>query len=812
MADRGQLGNGPGTHPDMTRAGAGGGRPNRGLGKFQVGSDTKPVPGAHTLTQHYEDNRDAEFMARMYEESVDQPNLANNQFVQDQARYAVLSGLKDVFNVMEFLRNKWLIMYRLYRGETLNEVTYGRLQLHSPEPYKIVETLHPKLMRTLFGSDKWFKLYGEQAEHDANAIAQEALCRNQLREMQFHGTASTFIRNGLIYGTAVQKTWWKQEKKHMRYRHATRKPHPTIPGATVADVKDVNQEELVYDANCTQEVEIFDFLTSPSANSVDEAEWCMDRTIWPDFKIKAMAEAGHWLNCEALEDYQGDHDSTFGDEFKERKSYAYGIFDPREAGVSPHIPHYQVLDWWGPLVIKDEGGNYTTRECNVVMVGPEGPQIIVRVTENPFWHGKKPYQVWKPVDLRNEFYGIGAIEMIARLSREKDVKRQLLMAASQLEANPAWAVSDQANIPPGQFMLHPGSIFRVPDVNNSIAPLHVPQVSDSALKAENVLTVDIRETAGTNSPSMGAQDPFGTTKTATQHTSEIDMTNLRIADMVSNYENQVVVPMLNQMTWNNQQFMSYARVIRDIGPVGVGFRDRWTINPEDLIGKFLVQPLSSYKLLTKQTLVQQLTNLLDRAPVINQQYGPTAVNQPKLLAYILEQGFDIRNADEFVTIPESESSLLTPIQEHEMWYHGNVPDRRQDDNDLRHIMSHLEEFEEERFQRLAESDPQTANKARQHAAMHIHKLALLQDRQEFKIMNFAQQAAEMGVQVPPGLENVDFQGADMGQGQQEGGVAGAAGPGNAPDSPNFRSNEIDRGDGQQAQSGAMQGAPNPGAQ
>lgn len=784
---------------------------SRGMGKFAQGSDTDPVPGAYTQTTRFDDNRDAEKMARMYEQSVDQPNLAKNSFVEKQARYAVLSGLKDVFNVMEFLRNKWLILYRLYRGETLNEVTYGRLQLHSPEPYKIVETLHPKMMRTLFGSDKWFKLYGEEEEHDANAIAQESLCRNQLREMSFHGTSSTFLRNGLIYGTAIQKTWWKQEKKHMRYRKANRKPHPEIPGATVADVQDVDQVELVYDANQVQEVEIFDFITSPSANSVDEAEWCADRTIWADYKVKAMGEAGHWVNLEKLEDYAGDHDSTFGDEFKERKSYAYGIFDPREAGVSPHIPHYQVIDWWGPLVIEDNNGNYETRECNVVMVGPEGPQLIVRITENPFWHGKKPYQVWKPVDLRNEFYGIGAIEMIARLSREKDVKRQLFMAASQLEANPAFMVSDQANIPSGQFILNPGQIFRVPDVQNSIAPVHVPKVSDSALKAENVLTMDIRETAGTNSPSMGAQDPFGSTKTATQHTSEIDMTNLRIADMVSNYENQVAVPMLNQMVWNNQQFMSYQRVVRDIGPIGVGFRDRWTINPEDLIGKFLVQPLSSYKLLTKQTIVQQLTNLLDRGPVINQMYGPNAVNLPKLLAYILEQGFDIRNADEFVTIPESESSLLTPIQEHELWYHGSVPSRRADDNDLRHVMSHLEELEEDRFKTLAGSDPQTANKVRGHIADHIHKLALLQDRQEFKIMNFAQAAAEQGVQVPPGLENIDFQGADL-AGQGDNAPAGAAGPSQDPSSPKIRSNEVERGEGRQAQSQAMQGAPNAGAQ
>lgn len=807
MADRLSLGNT--SNPPMTRAEGGSGHPGRGMGKYRVSPDAKPVPGAHTLTQHYEDNRDSDFMARMYEESVDLPNLANDPFVEQQARYAVLSGLKDVFNVNEFLRNKWLVMYRMYRGETFNEYTYGRLQLHSPEPYKIVETLHPKMMRTLFGSEKWFKLYGEQSDHDQNAVAQEALCRNQFREMKFYSHASTFVRSGLIYGTAIQKTWWDQEQKFMRYRRAVQKPHPKIPGATQTKLEPVEQKELVYDGNRVREVEIFDFLSSPSANSVDEAEWCLDRSIWADFKVKSMGEKGHWVNLEKLEEYAGDRDPTFGDEYKERQRYTYGVFDPREASVSPHIPHYQVLDWWGPLVIRDRNGNYETRECNVVMIGPEGPQLIVRVTENPFWHQKKPYEVWKPIDLRNEFYGIGAIEMIARLSREKDIKRQLLMAATQLEANPMLLISDQANIQPGQLVIQPGGVVRVPDVSNSVAPLHVPKVSDSALKAENVLTVDIRETAGTNSPSMGAQDPFGKSKTATQHTSEIDMTNLRVSDMVANYEQQVAVEMLNKMVWNNQQFMSYQRVVRDIGPVGIGFRDRFTINPEDLIGKFLVQPLSSYKLLTKQTIVQQLTNLLDRAPIINQQYGPTAVNQPKLLAYILEQGFDIRNADEFVTIPESEGSLLTPMEEHELMYHGYVPVRKPDDNDMRHFMGHMQELQEERFKMLAESDPQTAGKFRAHIAEHVRKLAMLQDRQEYRLMQAAQAAAEQGIQVPPGFEDLDFRGQEL---QQQQGPAGAASPGQAPTSPKVRTNEIERGEGQQAQSQAMGNAPNPGAQ
>ncbi len=784
----------------------------RGMGTYQRRPGTKAdLAPYELLEQGTGDNAPAK-QARLYEESVGYPNLANDPDVAMRAKYAVLAGLKDVFNVMEFLRNKWLILYRLYRGETVNEFSYGRLPLHSPEPYKIVETMQPQIMRTLFGSEEWFRLYAEQQAHDDNSKSQEIMCRKQLRAMKHKQKVSRGIRDGLIYGTQIQKLWWKQEIGDMTYRQGKRRPDPNIPGGTTVDLEEVKNEEFTYDGNFMENVSIFDFLTAPNSSGLDDAEWCADRSMWMDWKVKQMGELGHWLGLEALKEHPGTADLSFGDEFKERKSYAYGVFDPREAANAPHIPHYQVIDWWGPLVVKQSDGRYVTKNCNVVMIEPDGPQIIARITENPYWHKQKPYQAWKPIDLEDEFYGIGAIEMIARLSREKDVKRQLLMAATQLEANPMFQVSDQANIPDGQLILQPGLCLRVPDVGNSIAPIHVPQVSDSALKAENQLTVDIRETAGTSSPSMGAQDPFGKSgKTATQHTSEIDQGKLRLSPMVANYETQVMEPMLDQMVWNNQQFMSYEQVVREVGAAGLNYTDRYTIGPEQLIGRFIVTPLASFKLLTKQTQVQQLVNLLDRVPMFAQIYGPQSVNGIKLLAHVMEFGFDIRNTGDFVKLPPDESSLLTALQEQELWYHGKVPPVRTDDNHLRHTVVHLEELKGERFDYLYKNDNGTAARARAHIAEHMQVLTLTQEMQENLIMNMQQVANSMNIQ-PPTMGGIGMDAASINP-------AGAGGPGQAPTSPNVRRNEVERGDGQnggppgnEQRSAAMANAPNPGAQ
>lgn len=772
------------------------------MGTYKKRKGTDPISGPYELTEDaFEES--VEQKARLYEESVGYPNLADQQFVVEQAKEAVLGGLKDVFNVLEFLRNKWLILYRLYRGDSLDTFSYGRMRLHSPEPYKIVETMLPKIIRTLFGVDRWFKFYGEQEQHDHAATMQEMLCRDHLKKCKFREKSTRFIRDGLIYGTAIQKTYWRQELGEMTYRTAKREPDPEFPGTTRLKLDKVTRKELVFDGNDVQNVSIFDFLTSPNASSIDDAEWAADRSGWPDYKVKAMGELGHWINLEALRDHPGGQDTTFGDEFKERKSYSYGVFDPRQASWAPHIPHYEVIDWWGPLVIRKEGGSYETKLCNVVMVEPNGLQLIVRVTVAPFWHQQKPYQCWRPTQLEDEFYGIGSLEMIARLSMEKDMKRNLLMAATQLEGNPMFLVSDDANIPGGQLEFEPGKCIRVPDIQKSIAPLHVPVVSDSALKAENVLTMDIRETSGATSPSMGTKDPFGEGKTATQHMSEIDEANLRLVPMIEAYEQELAVPMLQQMAWNNQQFMSYSRVVRELGPMGLRFMDRYEIRPQDIIGRFLVQPLASHKLTTKMTQVQQLVNILDRVPIINQMYGPQAVKAPKLLAMILEHGFDIRNVDEIISLPD-EMNLLTPSQEHEVWYHGNVPVRKPDDNDLRHALGHMEEFGSTRFALLEQKSPGTAARARAHAADHLHAIEVKQMRQEDMLQQMAQAGTQMSL-----LKG----GQGGGGGEGESPIGGAGGPGQEPGSPKVRRNESERGEGgaSSAKSEGMSRAPNAGA-
>lgn len=796
-SDRGALGGGS-PNPKMTRAQSYGGLPSRGMGKASKNPGTDPVFAAHDLVEKYTDNRDVDKTAKMYAEMVGFPNLAGDPFVKEQAQAAVLSSVDDTFTTFQFLRNKFLTLYLLYKGETVaGGSLYGRMRLHSPTPFKIVESLHPRIMRSIFGTAQWFKLYGEAESHDEPARAQEALCRQQLREMNYKARASGMIRNGLIYGTAVQKTYWKQQPEERAFRIARRIPDPKVRGGTRVKLEEVKRMEMMFDGNDSLPLDLFDFQAAPSASSIDESEWALDRSLWPDFRVKQMVEMGHWIGLESLEGNPGSSEFIADNPFKQRKAYAYGQFDGRGGMGAAHIPHYEVVDWWGPLVIKNDRGSYTTRICNVVVVDPKGLKLVARVTVNPFWHGRKPYQLWRPTEVQGELFGIGAIEMIARLSVEKDMKRQLLMAATQLESNPMMGVADSANLSAGQLLIQPGLIIRTPDPKNDLVPIQFNAVSDSALKAENILEAEMREVSGVTAPVIGVNDPMGGgSKTATQSNNDLDEANMRMSGAVENWDMGITVPQIDQMAWNNMQFCNYPKVIRDIGPMGIRFRDRFTIRPEDLIGRFIVQPLSGYRLQTKRTQVQQLLNLLDRAPIINQMYGPNAVKMPKLIAFIMEQGFDIRNVDEFVQLPPDEAGLVTAVEEHEMWYHGNVPPRRADDNDWRHAISHMEEMKSERFAELEQADPGTAAHARAHTMDHMRKIALLQEQQEKMLMEMQQAATAM---------NLGGDGAGAGP-------EGAAEPGQEPGSPKVRKNETEGEFAEAKSSGMSDRSANAGAE
>jgi hypothetical protein len=260
--------------------------------------------------------------------------------------------------------------------------------------------------------------------------------------------------------------------------------------------------------------------------------------------------------------------------------------------------------------------------------------------------------------------------------------------------------------------------------------------------------------------------------------------------------------MLNQMCWNNQQFMTRERVLNVIGPYGLRFEDRYTVKPEQIGGRFIYVPMSGVQLANRTVQNQQLINLLDRAPQINMTLGMPVIKIPALLAKIFREGFGFQDVASFIQVPPEDAGVLTPIQEHEMWYHGEIPPVKELDNQLRHYIAHMAEFGTEAFAELEKRHPSVANRARAHAAQHGVELEKLGMMQEGQLM----QAAQMGA----------VQSAAAGGDSGASGGSGFSGPGQSPGSPGFRSgggeeSGMPKNEDGAVKSGAGLNAPNQGA-
>lgn len=380
------------------------------------------------------------------------------------------------------------------------------------------------------------------------------------------------------------------------------------------------------------------------------------------------------------------------------------------------------------------------------------------------------------------------IEPIAKLSLELDEKRQLELAAQQLAANPVMIAGDDANIPDEQLVIQPGLVLRA-GTSDGIKALIIPDVSDAAIKGAERVKRDIRETTGASTTMLGGSETGK--ETATEVTKKLDEGSARIRGVVSNLDCDFVVPMIDMFQWNNQQFTSVPMVIRAIGHYGLKWPTEMTIRPEHITGKFRVIAMAGYRLNQHRIQTQQLVNLLDRAPILNQMQ-PGLIRLDELMHWVLKEGFGFKGASEIINMDLDRQGLPSAMEEEELWLHGEVPPVRLGENLIRHSQSHMMWLKSEKSKYLLEKMPDVYAKVLAHVQDTMREIAKVQEQQEQQLMVSMQQQAMSG---------------EGGQGGEAGG-RGFAQPGQEPGSPKFRG----PAKGDEVRSEAGQKAPNAGAQ
>jgi hypothetical protein len=319
-------------------------------------------------------------------------------------------------------------------------------------------------------------------------------------------TMVDWVKEALLYGTAVLKVPWVFDKEH--------------------------------DSPLPQVVDIFDFFIDPRATSIKGAKYVIHRTLRDMDYLRDKQAMGIYKNVDLIQ--------SFGriDYSKSERLANIGLSDPETDKKSKDV---EVLEYW------------TDNE----IIAIANRQTVIRREKNPYNCGK-PFVYIVDQKVPHEFYGVGEIESIEGLQDELNGWRNHRMDSKTITMNPMWWV------PPGMdlddFIAEPGAVFSGPQSPKAIET-NFDKLSD--YREEEIIKGDIQTTTGVSDYSRGVENAPGiSNETATGISLIQEAANMRFRMKIMLLEEMGIKELGLMMLKLDQQFIKEPMVIRLLGESG----------------------------------------------------------------------------------------------------------------------------------------------------------------------------------------------------------------------------------------------------
>lgn len=525
--------------------------------------------------------------------------------------------------------------YRAFRGvmEKNSAASGWTSKMHPPYLNQLVEGITASLVESI-----QFKVRPRPkslSQEDAEAAVKaaetvERLLNYELDLDNFDRKLQEFIRQGLVTGLTVGKTYWRQKKVNKKFLGSSQANVQDDMGRYQGQItvpEEQQKEEYVVDDPCFTVVDVRDFFWPESATSVEDADWLIHRSYMTLDQCKKMEKIGVWKNTADLV-VSGEGDNTDREYMVRNTSRAKN--------------RVEVLEYW--------------TEDRVIVVG--NGNILLRDYENPFWHGQKPFIIASAMPDLFQLPGMSVVELCSHLQEMLWTLQNQRLDALRLIANPVFLIrSDVEN--PDQMEFYPGAqwIVEQPD---QIKQLQIdPAVAEISLQAESLLKGDLQNLTGGGLMSGAATDTLDQ-KTATGVSIVTTLAQRMIGLRKQNFQmamKEVGVHFI-EMT---QQFMRDDRVISIVGADGsTGFLD---VGPQEIQGRFDVIVEVSNESLIRQERRAERQALLQVAAQVAPLLAAvgTPINMKAFMDDLLE-AFDVGDKERYYSQkPEAQNAQGGPV-------------------------------------------------------------------------------------------------------------------------------------------------------
>ena len=495
----------------------------------------------------------------------DPKNYASHEAVAKRALKVFKDGRAQARDARGNIEAHWRRQIDAYFTMRHRKNYYGRANVVDPEPFRAIEVICARLETAILGSKPILRGYpgpGEIESDRKQAELNEALLQQQLEKGSNGGDViKSDLKFTSILGTGVLKVWWDEEFRRRRIRDP-------YTGKLVRKPQDVH----VYRGPRMRNVELENFwVADPNCGETpDDQAFVIEEKITPVMQLRAQERAGQLVNTGKLLTEDAGIPSL-EDEQATRASRATALglnYDTQTSREGPQktcaLGMYEgVFDLYG---------NEEEIECWLWVANGEH---VLRVCENPYWHGKKTYVSAPAIRIPGSFYGMSPIASILDLWAELNDLHNMGLDSAVLSLNPAIKVGAGAGLNMKRWVLSPGAFLPADDISQ-VEAFIIPPMIDVAHAAMGPMRSMIRETTSATDL-LQAQQTGGIDK-ATIYQGAVQEANARIGMQGAEYATKL--ERLGDKAWSlNQQFIDTDTLVRILGKGGY----EWIpVRPEDI--------------------------------------------------------------------------------------------------------------------------------------------------------------------------------------------------------------------------------------
>ena len=493
----------------------------------------------------------------------DPNNYASSVVVAARARETVKQAIAAARDARGTLPEQWQMNNDAYFGIRHRKSFRGRANVVDPEPFRVVETIFAREAKALLGTKPWLRGFpgpGLPKKDMRQAEINENLLQQQLSVgSDGYRTLKSGLKSCAILGTQFMKVQWDIETR----RRQVRDPNT---GRRLGP-----QDTPVWKGPRWRNCEIDDiFVSDPVGGECpNDMDYMIERKLVRIQDLQALGRKRILENTEGIlpGDVRGKH---FEDEAgKAHRAELVGAnYDLHDPAKSP-IGKAELEMFEGPFDLYGKGDEIA---CWIWLVNGDN---VVRVQENPNWHGKSSYISAPCIALPGNIYGLSPIQPILDLWVELNDLHNMGLDSAVLSLNPAIKVGTAAGVDFKRWVLSPGAFLPCNDINQ-VEAFVLPPMTQVAHTAMGPLRQMMRETTSATDL-LQAQDTGGIDK-ATIYQGALKEANVRIAEMASGFAG-MMEDGADLHYALNQQYMQTPELVRIGGKDGFEFIP---VRPEDL--------------------------------------------------------------------------------------------------------------------------------------------------------------------------------------------------------------------------------------